>query len=76
MRKPYNFESPEFIQDVANLQTVFRRRGEEEKVKELITYVIRRVRQVIEFTPHESSPIIYDFTHPRKNSRQEFDNNV
>ena len=43
----HSFDNQAFIEDVYQGQNAFVRRDDEEKVKELITFTIRRIKQVL-----------------------------
>lgn len=62
--KKHSFDNAVFIEDVYRGQRVFTRILDERLVKELITYVIRRVKQVID--NHVTEDRIDDTTYTRR----------
>ena len=61
VKKSRNYDNKAFIEDVFLGQKAFIRRDDEENVKELITYTIRRIKQILDNHHVPSECSVFNF---------------
>ena len=68
MKNNSKFDNAIFIEDIYQCQKAFVRRDDEQKVKELITYTIQRIKQALRVSPKEMSTYDFVFEFKQRNA--------